>query len=715
MKFFNSLSLSASVALIIACVLATGQARANENFALNQSASRASATDAAKSNAKPNEPIRDREGRIRYIVDLVDDDTGRPDKFADSDSYVAYAKDKSTKLIEDVSKLRGVELFGITTGLIGTSFIAHLTEQQVKQFSNDKRVKLITQDIYIQSSALWNSSTDASGQTRPWGLEAMAVANAGSSNGGAIVFVLDFGSELHPDLTGLTAANRYNIVPNISLTTCNYAHATHVAGIIGAADNGFGVVGVFPGVTLVSIGMASLNRLNDNGTLCGADALSVTPSTLIMALQKASEYLYQNNRTGIINLSFNFGSGVFASNGTVGQKMLAVSTPFSLPNVQYKGALIVQSAGNNNSNACDYAYNAASPGIIVVGGLDNNGQAVVPLNGAVGFLSEPLAADSPGSNAGNCVGIWAPSQRVLSTWSGGGYATISGTSMAAPHISGFAARLLASNGGYTPAGLKAAVLSYATTITGSNLSIPRLSLQPATAAPTVDIAEALNHTTSGPLNFSKLATATNLRYQAVGAVGNCLVTVTRNGAAYSSGYYPSTYNLSANLLPPGQYTWSVTCNSAQGIQTNAVATGLIRRPITLNWFSNTTSTGGVFQALANGANVTWSASANAPFSQYYNSVGADYCRVQSSGFTGSIFLDLDNPNFNPLNTAFAATLLWDSGLYYPAYFNFGSFNLGNPNTAAPPLGPYNGYKWLLTCRNSDGESKQTVMYGTSQP
>lgn len=614
-----------------------------------------------------------------------------------------------------MSKLRGVELFGITTGLIGTSFIAHLTEQQVKQFSNDKRVKLITQDIYIQSSALWNSSTDASGQTRPWGLEAMAVANAGSSNGGAIVFVLDFGSELHPDLTGLTAANRYNIVPNISLTTCNYAHATHVAGIIGAADNGFGVVGVFPGVTLVSIGMASLNRLNDNGTLCGADALSVTPSTLIMALQKASEYLYQNNRTGIINLSFNFGSGVFASNGTVGQKMLAVSTPFSLPNVQYKGALIVQSAGNNNSNACDYAYNAASPGIIVVGGLDNNGQAVVPLNGAVGFLSEPLAADSPGSNAGNCVGIWAPSQRVLSTWSGGGYATISGTSMAAPHISGFAARLLASNGGYTPAGLKAAVLSYATTITGSNLSIPRLSLQPATAAPTVDIAEALNHTTSGPLNFSKLATATNLRYQAVGAVGNCLVTVTRNGAAYSSGYYPSTYNLSANLLPPGQYTWSVTCNSAQGIQTNAVATGLIRRPITLNWFSNTTSTGSVFQALANGANVTWSASANAPFSQYYNSVGADYCRVQSSGFTGSIFLDLDNPNFNPLNTAFAATLLWDSGLYYPAYFNFGSFNLGNPNTAAPPLGPYNGYKWLLTCRNSDGESKQTVMYGTSQP
>jgi hypothetical protein len=136
----------------------------------------------------------------------------------------------------------------------------------------------------------------------------------------------------------------------------------------------------------------------------------------------------------------------------------------------------------------------------------------------------------------------------------------------------------------------------------------------------------------------------------------------------------------------------------------------------LNWFANTTSTGGSFQAIANGTTVTWSASANASFSQYYNSTGADNCRVRSSGFLGNSFGDqLDNPNFSPFATpTFVPTLLWDSGTSYPAYFNFGSFQLGNPNTAAPPLGPYNGYKWLLTCTNTDGVTNTTVMYGTSQ-
>jgi hypothetical protein len=80
-----------------------------------------------------------------------------------------------------------------TTSLVGISFIAYLDAKQVDQLAKDKRVERLTQDAYLQPSALWNTATDTSGQQRSWGLYAMGVANAGSSNGAATVYVLDTG------------------------------------------------------------------------------------------------------------------------------------------------------------------------------------------------------------------------------------------------------------------------------------------------------------------------------------------------------------------------------------------------------------------------------------------------------------------------------------------------------------------------------------------
>jgi hypothetical protein len=57
--------------------------------------------------------------------------------------------------------------------------------------------------------------------------------------------------------------------------------------------------------------------------------------------------------------------------------------------------------------------------------------------------------------------------------------------------------------------------------------------------------------------------------------------------------------------------------------------------------------------------------------------------------------------------------LWDSGWYYPIYADFGTWYFGDPNSPSSPYGQFNGYKWLLTCWNYDGDTKQTVMYGTS--
>lgn len=684
---------------VVAMASSIGQADASAGAIPNQSTRNlATGGGSPSATAKVAAPITDAAGRIRYIVDLVDNDAGKPAQFADAATKIEYSKTKSAQLIDGVTKPQGVEVLG-TTSLVGTSFTAYLTTAQVEQFSKDMRVKLITQDAYIEPSALWNSSTDPSGQVRPWGLYAMDVAAAGSSNGGATVYVLDYGVELHPDLPGLSAANQLSAMPGIIPTGC-YPHATHVAGIIGAADNNTGVVGVLPGVKLVSIALGTTNL--------GSCSDIATTSSLIQGLEIIYEQIQANQKVAIVNLSFNAVGGFFSSTGTVGVKMQAVATP-TFTYWPYKGAFIVQSAGNNQADACSYAYNAPGNGILVVGGLDNNGQPVKMLNNLPGYSNAPIggeprrASDEAGSNTGGCVGVWAASQRVRSTWGGGSYAFLSGTSMAAPHVAGFAARLLESNPLIiTSLDLQAAVGAQIRAISGSNLTMPTLANINATANPTIEIADGSYLSSDNPIDFIESPDQVNLRFEAEGA-SNCYVSVTRYGYYYSSVNGPTSYNLGAGL-PSGQYSWTVTCTSSQGTQTIAVANGYIKRNVTLvAWEANTTSTGYAWQQLYNGQFVTWSLSANAPFSQRYVSQGADYCQVQSFGA------------YIQVGYVMMGTKLWDSGEYFYTSYEFAPLNLGDPTSTSLPNGPYQGYMWRVHCWNTDDLIGITAdMWGTKE-
>ncbi len=117
------------------------------------------------------------------------------------------------------------------------------------------------------------------------------------------------------------------------------------------------------------------------------------------------------------------------------------------------GVLYVLAAGNSGANACNYSPARAGAGT-------NNGIVTVA-------ATDSANKEASWSNYGSCVDIWAPGVSIVSTYNNGGTATMSGTSMASPHVAGAGGLYLSRNPTASPASaettLKANVLSPGTT------------------------------------------------------------------------------------------------------------------------------------------------------------------------------------------------------------------------------------------------------------
>ena len=117
------------------------------------------------------------------------------------------------------------------------------------------------------------------------------------------------------------------------------------------------------------------------------------------------------------------------------------------------GVLYVVVAGNSGANACHYSPARAGAG-------SNNGIVTVA-------ATDSSNKEASWSNYGSCVDIWAPGVSIVSTYNYGGTATMSGTSMASPHVAGAGGLYLSRNTTVSPANaeatLKANVLSPGTT------------------------------------------------------------------------------------------------------------------------------------------------------------------------------------------------------------------------------------------------------------
>ncbi|MGH3361282.1 MAG: S8 family serine peptidase, partial [Nocardioides sp.] len=251
------------------------------------------------------------------------------------------------------------------------------------------------------------------------------VAGNGSGSVDVDVAIIDTGIDLdHPDLNVHTAGAR-NCSKGRSADDGN-GHGTHVAGTVGARDNAGGVVGVAPGARLWPV------RVLDNrgsgpwsAVICGVDYVAAHANVIEVA-----------------NMSLG-GTGSDAG-GCTGRDALHRAICGAVD----AGVTFVVSAGNESEDAARHIPAAYNEVITVSALADFNGQ---PGGGAAATCRADVDDTFANfSNHGADIDLIAPGVCIRSAWRSGGYRTISGTSMASPHVAGAAALYLATHPAATP-------------------------------------------------------------------------------------------------------------------------------------------------------------------------------------------------------------------------------------------------------------------------
>jgi len=239
-----------------------------------------------------------------------------------------------------------------------------------------------------------------------WGVKRIGaglVHNSGNNGEGIKIAIIDTGIDKdHPDLDD-NLVGGVNFVSKPSWKTPDpnkwdddNGHGTHVAGIIAAEDNNTGVVGVAPRASLYA-----LKVLDSKG--------SGYVSDVVMAIQWATE-----NDIQVINMSL----------GGAATDLLWAACWLAY---EFDGLILVAAAGNGGS----VIYPAAYDSVIAVSATNS---------------ADELAWFS---SIGDEVELAAPGEDIYSTYKDGGYTTLSGTSMASPHVAGVAALVWAVNTGWT--------------------------------------------------------------------------------------------------------------------------------------------------------------------------------------------------------------------------------------------------------------------------
>ena len=361
---------------------------------------------------------------------------------------------------------------------------------------------------YVEQDQTMSISVTQSGAT--WGIDridqrALPLSGTYTYNAdgtGVTVYIIDTGINFtHTEYSGRASTGTDEITPGGTAADCN-GHGSHVAGTVGGT-----IYGAAKRVKLVAVRVLDCSGSGStSGVIAGIDwvtARRVLPAAANMSL----------------------GGGFSASLNTAVENSIA------------SGVVYAIAAGNSSADACNFSP-ASAPSAITVGATD---------------ITDTFASFS---NFGTCVDINAPGVNITSAWIGSNTATntISGTSMAAPHVAGAAALYLQANPTAPPLQVRNALVSNATSnvIRSIGPGTPNLLLYSGfiSAGPTPPVA-----------NFTYSCTLLACNFDASSSTA-------QPGASYSWTFGDATsgsgVTTSHTYSAPGTYSVTLTVTDANG-------------------------------------------------------------------------------------------------------------------------------------------------------
>ncbi|TAK35642.1 MAG: peptidase S8 [Chloroflexota bacterium] len=310
-------------------------------------------------------------------------------------------------------------------------FAARMSAVQAAALAKEPSVAFVSPDRVVRAIGKPGGGTAPQpAQVVPDGIARVGANGLSNTGTGIGVAVIDTGIDLtHPDLQSNIAGD-VTFVRRTKSGNDDNGHGTHVAGTIAALNNGIGVVGMAPQAKLYAVKV--LDR-NGNGTwssvIAGVDWVAQRAGTIRVANMSLSGYGTSDNNCGKTNQD---------------------ALHQAICGARDKGVTFVVAAGNSATDASTSAPASYKDAVITVSALaDSDGKP-----GHLGLTTSSGADDTFAafSNFGSVVDIAAPGVDIYSTWKGGTYGTISGTSMATPHVTGAAALYIRSqlNAGVSP-------------------------------------------------------------------------------------------------------------------------------------------------------------------------------------------------------------------------------------------------------------------------